>query len=532
MIMIALYLRLSMADGDLGDNNKDESNSIENQRLLLRSYLDNNDDLQGEVIEYVDDGYTGTNFERPGFEKMLDDAKNGKIQVIIVKDFSRFGRDYIGVGDYLEQIFPILGIRFISLNNSYDSDDYLGKTMGLDMAVSNLVNNFYSRDLSVKRKSSIRTQWKQGNWTGAKPPFGYWKDKERKWQIDELASKSVRIIFDKALEGMSTRQISDYMNELGLPTPAQHCFTQYGRKYSNTKASDNEQLWDSIKIRTILGRREYTGAIVMGKRQSVVIGGKITKKSAKHELYITENHHPAIVSKEEYEIAQDSIRFMSKPEFRYKKNYSLKGKIRCGNCRLGLVRNESGAEDYYYCYHKNTAGKYSQCSEETYPASVVEATVLYSLKCIYKTVKKIDMEMEDTKHRKKAGGNQQKILSKQMEQFRAERIKQYELYADGTISREAYVNKKEQLTEKIDRLQEQLFNMEKNVTDNDEIQEFFHGTWTRMDALMTGNKLTKELVDVFINNVYVYDLKHIEVEFSFEDVYKEMMERYQLKKEA
>ena len=140
MSEIAFYLRLSMADGDLGKDNKDESNSIENQRLLLQSYLDANDDMPNEAVEYVDDGYTGTNFKRPAFQQMIEDAKKGKVHTIIVKDLSRLGRDYIGVGDYLDQIFPVLGIRFIALNSNYDSNKYIGKTMGLDVAVSNLVN--------------------------------------------------------------------------------------------------------------------------------------------------------------------------------------------------------------------------------------------------------------------------------------------------------------------------------------------------------------------------------------------------------
>lgn len=139
-----LYLRLSIADGDLGKDNKDESNSIDNQRTLLVNFVQDRDDLSDEYIEYVDDGYSGTNFERPAFKRMIEDAKTGKIDTIIVKDFSRFGRDYIGVGDYLEQVLPILGIRFISLNNNYDSNDYLGKTMGMDMAIhKSSVNRWY-----------------------------------------------------------------------------------------------------------------------------------------------------------------------------------------------------------------------------------------------------------------------------------------------------------------------------------------------------------------------------------------------------
>ena len=198
--VIAIYLRLSCEDTDI--NSKDESNSIENQRTLLVNFLQDRDDLVDEYIEYVDDGYTGTNFERPEFKRMIEDAKAGKIDTIIVKDFSRFGRDYIGVGDYLEQILPILGIRFISVNNNYDSNDYFGKTMGMDMAIHNLVNNLYSKDISKKIKSALRVKWKNGQWTGGKPPFGYLRDTETgEWVIDPVAGKYVRAIFDKAIEG-------------------------------------------------------------------------------------------------------------------------------------------------------------------------------------------------------------------------------------------------------------------------------------------------------------------------------------------
>ena len=151
---IAIYLRLSEADGDLGIDGKDESNSIENQRMLLHHYIEARDDLAGEIVEYVDDGYSGTNFNRPAFKRMIEDAKKGKIQVIIVKDLSRLGRDYVVAGDYIEQIFPLLQVRFIAANNGYDSAGHADGNVGFDLAVSNLINTFYSRDLSKKIKAA------------------------------------------------------------------------------------------------------------------------------------------------------------------------------------------------------------------------------------------------------------------------------------------------------------------------------------------------------------------------------------------
>lgn len=149
---IAKYLRLSESDGDLGVDGKDESNSIENQRLLLDSFIEGRDDLDGEVYEYVDDGFSGTNFDRPSFKRMIEDAKKGKINCIIVKDLSRLGRDYIVAGDYIEQIFPMLQVRFIAVNNNYDSVKTIGQNAGFDVAISNLINTFYSRE---DRKSVV-----------------------------------------------------------------------------------------------------------------------------------------------------------------------------------------------------------------------------------------------------------------------------------------------------------------------------------------------------------------------------------------
>ena len=173
---VAIYLRLSMADGDLVEKNKKESNSIENQRLLLQDFILHDPELYGEVIEYVDDGYTGTNFDRPAFQQMITDAKSGLIQVVLVKDLSRLGRNYIEIGDYLDQIFPRLGVRVIAVCSRYDSNDHLGDVSGTDTAITNFINAMYSRDLSMRFKSSYKTRLKTGNIHASILPYGYKKD--------------------------------------------------------------------------------------------------------------------------------------------------------------------------------------------------------------------------------------------------------------------------------------------------------------------------------------------------------------------
>lgn len=293
---IAFYLRLSLSDGDLGKNNKDESNSIENQRLLLQSFVESMDELDGEVREYIDDGYSGTNFNRPAFQDMIEDAKKGKVDVLLVKDLSRLGRDYIGVGDYLEQIFPIMGVRVIAINSQYDSNNYIGKTMGLEMSISNLVNTLYSRDLSKKYKSCIQTKWKQGVSTGGRIPFGYKKAENKQWEIDVEAAKIVRLIFELALKDYNTAMIANELNERGLPTPGKFRIQRNEEIAWNRKVTDEEWLWDTRIVWMVLRNYAYTGALVQGKTSRIRVGGSETRRTKKHQQFITENHHKGIVT--------------------------------------------------------------------------------------------------------------------------------------------------------------------------------------------------------------------------------------------
>lgn len=183
--MIATYQRISRADGDLGKDGKDKSNSIENQKEMIQRYISHKESLQNlPVMDFVDDGYTGSNFDRPGFQKMMDGVRSGEIDTIIVKDLSRFGRDYIGVGEYMEQIFPLLGVRLISVNDNYDSNNYNGATLGMDLVVSNLVNTMYCRDAGKKLRTANRVKWRKGISTASSAPFGYQFDPNKKGSYD------------------------------------------------------------------------------------------------------------------------------------------------------------------------------------------------------------------------------------------------------------------------------------------------------------------------------------------------------------
>lgn len=221
--MIGTYYRLSLADEDVGAD-KAESNSIQGQRGLVEGYIMARPELTTEPRqEYVDDGYSGTSTSRPAFQRLIQDAQDGKVKTIIVKDFSRFARDYIEAGDYMERIFPLLGVRFISVNDGYDSGMQIGNDVrGLEVAIKNIINASYSRDLSAKIAATDHVMQKKGMYLGGYRPFGFLPDPNdcHKLILDPVASQYVRLIFELALQGNRTGTIAKILNEKQIPTPA------------------------------------------------------------------------------------------------------------------------------------------------------------------------------------------------------------------------------------------------------------------------------------------------------------------------
>ncbi len=512
---IGFYMRLSLSDSDVSKGNKDESYSIENQRLLLTSFVEDRDDLYGEIREYIDDGYTGTNFDRPAFIRMIEDAKKGLLQVIIVKDLSRLGRDYIDVGDYLEQIFPLLGIRFIAVCSMYDSNDYQGKTMGLEMNLSNLVNSLYSKDLSKKYKSAIQTKWKQGKSTSGRVPYGYVKSKSDKyvWEVDPEAAEAVRLIFDKAERGWGTREIAEFLNENRYLTPGQYKEKHGVVKYANRVVTDEEWLWDTYAVLRILKCYSYTGALVQGLHTSVRVGSRASRTTQPEERFIVESVHPPIVSEEQFYNAQSAIRSGRKHTLHQKTGFSLGGKIRCGTCGLSMSYHDAKSPTVA-CRHKQKVGQHSKCDSTVYSAVEIEAIVLYSLKRQFRIVKatEIDTTKPDCQSDYGISAMEQEIAA-----LKTQTMRNYEAYAEGVISKEQYLQKKTAVNEHIRQLEDGLTQtkklLEQELDANTQRERFIKNA----EKSDSWKHLTKKLVDEYIDAVIIYDPQHIEVKFSFED---------------
>lgn len=515
-IRAAAYLRLSIEDGD-----KAESNSIGNQRELIRDFVAERPELH-LVGEYADDGYTGTNFDRPGFQKMMDGVRSGEIDTIIVKDLSRFGRDYIGVGEYMEQIFPLLGVRLISINDNYDSSNYNGTTLGMDLVVSNLVNTMYCRDAGKKLRTANRVKWRKGISTASAAPFGYQFDPNRKgsYIIDPPAAKIVRRIFDLAILGLGTREIAMALNDENAPVPSVYNreHKAYGKETTYTIAP--VILWDSSRVWKILTAYVYTGAMVLGKSQRLISGKKIIRIVPKGQQYITEGTHEAIVSREEFEKAQLVIRNNGHRVVMGSVDFPLKGKIRCGNCRRVLGYDYKQASPIFWCREGMELIGQTQCSSEIYQASDIENAVFQALKkelslldSLYGDIKK---EEQSLKEASRKASRRKTLMEQELKNLKGEKMRMYEEYAARTLSLDNYKNKKQECDRKIAEVQDKIEQFKAEESVKSVVPGTVRAAAEQAGNFLHGTRLTASMVSAFIENVYVHEGGRIVVRFKYE----------------
>lgn len=515
-IRAAAYLRLSIEDGD-----KAESNSIGNQRELIRDFVAERPELH-LVGEYADDGYTGTNFDRPGFQKMMDGVRSGEIDTIIVKDLSRFGRDYIGVGEYMEQIFPLLGVRLIAINDNYDSNNYKGTTLGMDVVVSNLVNTMYCRDAGKKLRTANQVKWRKGITTASAAPFGYQFDPAKKgaFIIDQPAAKIVRRIFDLAILGLGTREIAMMLNDENAPVPSVYNreHKAYGKETTYTIAP--VILWDSTRVWKILTAYVYTGAMVLGKSRRLISGKPISRIVPKGQQYITEGTHEAIVSREEFEKAQLVIRNNSHRVVMGSVDFPLKGKVRCGNCRRAMGYDYKQASPIFWCREGMELIGQTQCSSEIYQASDIENAVFQALKkelslldSLYGDIKK---EEQSLKEASRKVSRRKTLMEQELKNLKGEKMRMYEEYAAGTLSLDNYKNKKQECDRKIAEVQDKIEQFKAEESVQSVVPGTVRAAAEQAENFLHGTRLTASMVSAFIENVYVHEGGRIVVRFKYE----------------
>lgn len=533
--MIALYIRLSEADQDLSEE-KEESNSISNQRAYLREFVSAHPEWKDETVEeFVDDGYSGTTFNRPAFQRMLSLIKQRIVNTVIVKDFSRFGRDYIEVGDYMERFFPFMGVRFIALMEEYDSDRReVGDDQDLTIVMKNILNSYYSKDLSQKITSTIRRRRANGEFIYAARPFGYLIDPEDSTKVimDPVAGPYVRLIFDLALQGKNTREIAIILNEKGIPTNLEYNRRAKVKGKITRPASKDSHLWKTQGVVAILKNDFYCGNYVSGNCRRVATGHTKMRKLREDEVVRIANHHPAIVSVDEFERARKVIqtsqaRTNNKPA----SMYPLRGKLLCANCGRVMTRNErSVIGSYYTCPLMYKLRDDFGCSKERYNEEDLEALLLRQLKLWFQLVMDLDMEVKqrDLERAVQVAEIQDRIERLQVKQKETQRKKValYECYSEGEISSEEFIPERDRLSAEVDGYRakiEALFKEEQNLRlgKSKRLGEFEH-LLVQVRIFNKEEKLTREMTEAFLDHVSIMDPEHMEIHWRWQDLVDEI----------
>ena len=352
--MAAIYARLSV------DNDEKKSESIETQVTLIKEFIqkhNENPDREYEIAVYdiySDLGKTGTNFDRPGFERMMNDVRAGKINCILVKDFSRFGRNYIETGNYLEKILPFMKVRFISVCDNYDSFAPGAKNQELSMNIKNLVNDAYAKDISAKERAAKRIAQKNGEYVGSTAPYGYCVEKINgiyKLIVEPEAAKIVRRIFEEYASGDGIQSIIDRLFEDRV-----HRISDYNQ-YHHVYCQDGENLhqWGNSSIRAVLNRNNYYGDLVQRKYESrFQRGEKWCDILDESQWIITPNAHEPIISRELFDKAQVRLKAAQQKATKTTAGWeederAFYNVFYCGDCKRKMCTRRYRGNVYYFC---------------------------------------------------------------------------------------------------------------------------------------------------------------------------------------
>ena len=508
----ACYIRLSREDGD-----KAESLSIANQRLQLTQYIDNSSELT-LFDYYIDDGFTGTNFERPSFKRMIDDIEKQKIECIVVKDLSRLGRDMPRTTFYIKEYFPSKKIRFISINDSVDKKYYDVDTSE-DMMIDfkNMFNGFYPRDISSKVRSTFRTKQGNGQFIGAFACYGYKKSVEdnNKLIIDEEPANVVRRIFDMYNSGLGQLTIVKKLNEEGVLCPSEYK-KKCGLKYQNSNKLGNTTYWTYSTVHKILQNEMYIGNMVQNKSFRQVCKKK-SVSLPKEQWIVVENTHEAIIDKATWDKTQNLLARGTRQLGLTQNVHMFAGFLRCGDCQRAMVKVKRKGSTYFNCGSYNRYGK-KFCSIHNISEKELEQIVLHDLNTIIQSVKNIQqiIEQEQQKNKETYINSLGDISSCQNEIERITRKKErsYQDYADDIISRDEYIKYKAMYEQEIAVQQNKIDTItklrdEQNITVNPWIK--------RLLQYEDIEHLDRETIVEMISMIYVYENNTVKIVYNFSD---------------
>lgn len=525
----AIYLRLSRDNEDMDGSAKRESDSISSQRELARSFVRAQPDMELFDI-YIDDGYSGANFDRPDFKRMMADIKNGKVNCVVVKDLSRFGRDYIEAGRFIQKTFPAFSVRFIAITDHYDSLTADRNTTSFVIPVKNFVNDSYCQDISEKVKSHQEIKREKGKFIGAFAVYGYQKDRENKNKlvIDGYAAKIVKNIFAWKLDGMSNLAIAKRLNENGIFSPLEYK-KSHGEHYATGFQTGIVSKWSAVAIKRILTNEIYTGTMVQGKREKVNYKvGKILEKP-ESEWCKVEGTHEAIISKEDYQNVQRLLKIDTRAGKGKEKAHMFSGLLFCGDCKEPMARRMNRYQETekisYICSTRNRS---EGCSRHRILEADLKRVVLQIIRLQVALLIDENRQMQylQTKEMnfEDIVGFEQEMTRLRGEQEKCQKLRAglYEDLKTGIITQADFQNfsaiyeKKYMETEQAIAKQEELIK-----------KLFYNGVQSgvrleRLKETMQITTLDRDTLLAFVERIEVYEEKRIVIQFCHQEEIEKM----------
>ena len=528
-----IYVRKSIDEEKKGNGNE----SILTQISMLERYVETHAEFQ--LLEsYVDNGVTGTRFDRPEFNRLMEDVRRGHINCIIVKDLSRFGRNYLEAGKLLEVIFPCLNVRFIAINDGYDSHAADGEERQFNAALNNLVNDFYAKDISKAINAVYRENFERGSYMAAYAAYGYVRsaDDPHKLEIDEEVAGNVRLMFGMRADGSSYQEIADYMNRNNIESPSNY---KYRKGILKDKRFAKPCLWGADYIGRMLMNPVYIGTIAQGRQQCRnAMGGKAIRVP-QEDWYVKEHMHEAIISDEIWQKVQSrkkaDMETHARNDGKYRrllKENILKGKLLCSLCGKPLRR---GHEYYkgkvlynYYCVTRDKNG--GKCANryqsEEKLFDVIMKAVHQQIQVAVDTKKLLAELSAMPSYNRQEQALQSRLQSAEREQKKltVKKTNLYTDYCDGIVAKADYLLLAQGYEEQMKRTEAQIEDLTVQLYRQRTMAGSSNLWLTEFERFRRKKKLTKDIVDALIDKIYVHSPYELEIVFRYRDEYQYLMQ--------
>ena len=529
---VAIYVRLSIEDKYY----KNGTDSLATQEEMALEYLKDKADMKLYKV-YSDNGETGSNFERQGFQDMMYDVYNGKVNCIIVKDLSRFGREYIEMGDYLEKIFPLIGVRFIAINDHYDNNV---TSFDISVPIKNIINTLYAKDLSKKSAAALRIKQQNGEFIGTYASYGYMKSKEDKHKIviDEETAPVVKMIFEWKAQGLGYASIGRKLYDMGIMPP---CRYRYDKGILKDKRYSDIVFWSQRTLKTILENEVYIGNMVQGRRKSRFFDGMNEIRVDKQNWSVVKNTHESIISQELFDkvqkqLAQTRERYfenLGKYDKVSNKENIFKTKVACGDCGTPLTRYKNAGKEnkkkIFYSYICPRHALYlNQCNFLSISEKNLKEIVMSSIKMQMSYLSDMEimfLNIAGSKEVKKKQADLTRAISDSLANIsyiRTSRIRIASDLAKGLICDEEFNTIKNEFdkqlraeTEKLDGIRKKRDKFDKIISAPKWISE--------LKKYHDSKILTRDMVEAFIEKIIIYPDKRIEIMWTYSDNQSELM---------